>query len=220
MEKYKIDSDYILLILNCKKYEDKAMKQKTTWIKQIKGVKIKYFHVVGDKNLCGDKKYLVDDSNGFMYLPVDDDYNSLPSKIIHALDVVNERFNYKYIFKTDDDQRLADPEFFKRLISLIEERTWDKRKPHYGGLQINIKQCICDYYKTHPCLPKNILLESTIYCNGRFYLLSKEAVEFLLQKKEEIKKRYIEDHAIGFYLNSEFKNNMLNLPTHKIFFDF
>ena len=47
----------------------------------------------------------------------------------------------------------------------------------------------------------------------------KSAVENLILKKELIKKRYIEDHAIGYYLDESFKNNILAFDTKKCFYD-
>ena len=40
--------DYILLILNCEKYKDKAENQKETWLKLLPQ-HIRYYHVIGNK---------------------------------------------------------------------------------------------------------------------------------------------------------------------------
>jgi hypothetical protein len=59
------------------------------------------------------------------------------------------------------------------------------------------------------------LIEKIKYCNGRFYLLSNEAVEDLVSKKNEIQKQYLEDYGIGLYLDQIFKNNILSIDTKK-----
>ena len=71
----------------------------------------------------------------------------------------------------------------------------------------------------HKCLPKQLLLEKTTYCNGRFYFLYHEAIENLIQKMDKISKKIIEDHAIGYYLDDNFKINLLHFDTKKIFVD-
>jgi len=68
-------------------------------------------------------------------------------------------------------------------------------------------------------LPKNIPVYATKYCNGRFYFLSKEAVEYLITKKTNIMKEFLEDYAIGYNLHDYFKINILNITTTKIFTD-
>ena len=55
-----LKQDYILLIMNCKKYEHKANLQKNTWLKQIPDY-IHYYHVIGDETLEYD--FLFDDKN-------------------------------------------------------------------------------------------------------------------------------------------------------------
>ena len=59
----------------------------------------------------------------------------------------------------------------------------------------------------------------TKYCSGRFYFLSKSALSNLINKRENIIKEYLEDYAIGFNLDSQFKINMLNLTTNNFFTD-
>ena len=52
-----IKKDFILLILNCYKYREKAIKQKNTWLNKI-NKNIIYFHILGDKKKCGNKKFM------------------------------------------------------------------------------------------------------------------------------------------------------------------
>ena len=207
-----IYTDYVLLILNCKAYKFKAELQKELWLNKLPK-SIQYFHIVGDKEQCDGDEYYFDFDNHVLYVATDDDYISLPHKMITALKAVNETFEYRYIFKTDDDQMLLQPNFFSRISGQLI----DKPNCHYGGFSIEMKTQICDYNKFHSSLPDNLILRGTIYCNGRFYLLSKEGVEDLLKKKDKIKKLYIEEHGIGLHLNEDLKQEILHFDSKTVF---
>ena len=112
-----IDQEYILLIMNCKKYEKKALFQKMTWLKLIPSY-LKYYHVIGDTAM--ETEYEFDNENNVLKVRVADDYNSLPKKVIASYIAVNNTFNYKYIFKTDDDQILVNNQYFDLLCNLIK----------------------------------------------------------------------------------------------------
>jgi hypothetical protein len=204
--------DYILLIMNCEKYRHKAITQTSGWLKSIPA-NIKYFHVIGNEYI--DKDFLFDHNAQILYVKTGDDYNSLPHKVIVSYLAVLMTFNFKYIFKTDDDQRLTDSAFFANLMIEIENK-----KPDYGGRKITIKQDhISEYYHYHPELPKNVLVKATNYCNGRFYILSRSAVLHILYKMDEIKKEYFEDYAIGYHMDETIKSNFLPIQ-NDVFVDF
>jgi len=206
--------DYVLLILNCKNYKHKAELQKESWLRNIPE-SIYYFHIIGDKELCSDKSYYFDFDNKILYVSTNDDYISLPHKIITAFKAVNETFNYKYIYKTDDDQMLIQPDFFSNL----DQQLKNKNNCHYGGRRLRVRTHVSKYNLVHPSLPNDLILQGTIYCNGRFYLLSKKAVEHLLTNEENIQKHYIEDHTIGLYLSKELKRNILRVDSNTAFKD-
>lgn len=207
-----ISQNYILLIFNCYKYREKAIKQKETWLKS---VDMLYFHVLGDPNLS--KEFHFDITNNILYVKCQDDYNSLPKKVIRAYIAVSNTYYFKYIFKTDDDQHLEPVKLLSTIIQILESKT---PKIHYGG-KINDVQIpyLSEYYRIHSELPKDIIVQKTKYCSGRFYFLSWEAVFCLSNKKIYIEKEYLEDYAIGFYLSSYLKNNMLDISVDKYFTD-
>jgi hypothetical protein len=152
-----------------------------------------------------------------LYVKTPDDYNSLPNKVISSYNAVYNTFQFKYIFKTDDDQILVKPKFFDTLHKLLISVN---PSPHYGGYIVDIKQpYLSQYNKIHPELPSNLPLYITKYCSGRFYFLSKSAVSNLINKSESIIKEYLEDYAIGLNLDSHFKEDILNLKTNNIFND-
>ena len=92
-----MEQDYILLIFNCQKYRYKAEFQKTGWLQTLP-VNIIYFHVIGNPSLEND--YSIDTTNKILYLKVEDDYNSLPKKVIRAYKTISKLYTLKYIFKT------------------------------------------------------------------------------------------------------------------------
>lgn len=213
MNNYKINQDFILLIMNCKKYTYKAEIQKKTWLTNIPYNL--YYHVIGDPELK--HNHIFDNQERILWVKTGDDYNSLPKKVITAYAAVNSTFNYKYIFKTDDDQILIKPGFFEITQKLITNMI---DPPHYGGYIVKVdKPYLSQYYKIHPELPKFLPILETKYCSGRFYFLSKSSVENLLFNKENIKKEYLEDYAIGFYLDAKWKANIFNIDTNKVFID-
>ena len=138
-----INQDYILLIFNCVKYRYKALRQQETWLKDLPGLqnKLIYYHVIGDPKLESETGYLFDEDQRILWLRVDDDYNSLPKKVINAYSAVSKVYNFKYIFKTDDDQMLRPVKFFDTLITVLNSRHTDiSKRIHYGGHVINVKE--------------------------------------------------------------------------------
>jgi hypothetical protein len=209
-----IEQDLILLIMNCKKYADKALLQKTTWLRNIPS-RLKYYHVIGDEELGDPFKF--EDENNILWLKVGDDYNSLPKKVIAAYQAIYDTYKFAYIFKTDDDQMLVNIRFFDVVINLIANKS-----PiiHYGGHVVDVPQSyLSQYHRIHPELPSYLPVLKTKYCSGRFYFLSREAIDNLLSKSELICKEFLEDYAIGYNLPGYYKENMLKICTDNSFKD-
>lgn len=209
-----IQQEFIMLIMNCKKYASKALYQKKTWLPKIPFY-LKYYHVIGDETI--EELYKFDDENNMLYVKTLDDYNSLPSKVIAAFKAIQETFEFKYLFKTDDDQILVKPSFFDIITNLIKTK---QPKTHYGGFIVDVKTpYLSKYCLIHKELPTNIIVQKTKYCSGRFYFLSYEAVTNLLSKRENITKEFLEDYAIGYNLHPFFKENILHISTNNFFTD-
>lgn len=207
-----IDQEYIMLILNCAKYANKAEFQRRTWLPKIPEF-ITYYHVIGDPTLESD--FIFNHDTHMLYVKVEDDYNSLPKKVVRAFNAVNATFRFKYLFKTDDDQILVKPAFFNIIRELLT-----KNRLHYGGFIIDVqKPYLSQYYIIHPELPKYLPIYATKYCSGRFYFLSNAATKDIINKQEHVEREYLEDYAIGFYLHPHFKSNMININTHTFFTD-
>lgn len=211
---------FVLLIFNCNKYKFKADKQNRTWLKELSNSEnynmMPYFHVIGDTNIDTDYKF--DNNEHILYLKVPDDYNSLPKKVISAYEAINKEYIFNYVFKTDDDQNLIKLDFLNVIQNLLLKKI---PKIHYAGQLINVdKPYLSQYHNIHPELPKNLQILQTQYCSGRFYVLSDLAVQQLLSKKELIYNEFLEDYAIGYYLDPILKKNILNIETNKYFVDF
>ena len=227
LEEFKLKKDYILLIFNCVKYKHKALKQKNTWLRELSSLKNKdniiYFHVIGNPNL--DQEFLINAEQQILWIKVADDYNSLPKKVIQAYAAVTKLYQFKYIFKTDDDQMLSPVTFLDTLITVLNNKYADPvltNRVHYGGFIVDVKRDhVSQYYKIHPELPSDLLVKKTQYCSGRFYLLSHEVTNELLLKKDEISNEFLEDYAIGIHMPSDgFKNKIMNINTNAYFKDF
>lgn len=215
MDKVKENVDYILLIMNCEKYREKAFGQKNGWLNTIP-TNMLYYHVLGNPRLESD--FVFDDRERILWVKTMDDYNSLPKKVIAAYAAAQYRYTFKYLFKTDDDQILTNSKFFNTVMGILETK---QPKIHYGGQHIKVEiPYLSQYYTLHPELPQDMIIQATDYCTGRFYLLSPEATSNLVTKRETIEKEYLEDYAIGLNIHQFFKKNILPIKSDKIFIDY
>ena len=103
-------------------------------------------------------------------------------------------------------------------IDLIKKIETEKNI-NYGGYLLHHEGKISDYHLYHNELPKDLFLQKTKYCNGRFYLLSKKSINYLIKYSDDISKCIIEDHTIGLYLHDNLKINGLYFDTKKCFID-
>ena len=216
MEERKIKEDFILLIMNCQKYKEKADAQKNTWLKELPST-IKYYHVLGNPELKNDFDF--DDEERKLWVKTKDDYISLPHKVITAYDAINKTYDYKYIMKTDDDQQVLPCfHFFSTLTKLFNSPNFVY---HYGGFIVDVKiPHISQYYRIHSELPHNLKIEAVKYCTGRFYFLSCTAVQDILTKKKNISNEYLEDYSVGYYMSCYLKKNIFPIKTDIYFKDF
>jgi len=208
----------LLLIMNCVKYEYKAAKQRESWLKDLQ---TPYYHVLGNLEL--EANYQFDDQKRILWVKTPDDYNSLPKKVLSAYAAVQQSFpDVQYIFKTDDDQMLQsnNPNKFIDNINKMLERRMQTAKIHYAGHIVDVpKAYLSQYYRIHPELPKELPVYVTKYCSGRFYILSMEAIAYLISKRELIFQEYLEDYAMGMHLHNRYKNPILHLDTDIFFKD-
>lgn len=211
---------FVLLVLSCQRYHEKAALQRATWLTpSLLPENVCFYHVIGDPALA--TPFQFDEDARVLWVRVEDDYNSLPKKVVRAYAAVHQTFHFKYIFKTDDDQQLLDPAFFTTLVSLLET---PPQSFHYGGYLVHVTRAHqSTYHQVHPELPAGLWIHPTVYCSGRFYFLSNAAIQTsILPKREQIEAEFFEDYAIGFHLDAWFKTPhqfLLSIATNRVFQD-
>ena len=62
-----IEQDFIMLIMNCVKYEKKALFQKRTWLKLIPPY-LQYYHVIGDEKM--ETTYRFDEEKRILWVKI------------------------------------------------------------------------------------------------------------------------------------------------------
>ena len=62
-----IEQDFIMLIMNCVKYEKKALFQKRTWLKLIPPY-LRYYHVIGDEKM--ETTYRFDEEKRILWVKI------------------------------------------------------------------------------------------------------------------------------------------------------
>ena len=154
-----------------------------------------------------------------------DDYNSLPKKVISAYQAVYETFNnIKYIFKTDDDQMLQSnnpDKFFNNIFKLLEKKNQDV-KIHYAGNIVDVPQpYLSQYHRIHPELPKELPVYKTkvLFQDESIFCLKNPLAIYYPREGEKIDQEYLEDYAIGFYLDEKYKTSMLFVNSNLFFKD-
>ena len=190
-----IESPFILLILNCKKYNYKRLRQKKDWLDSCLPDEFRYFHIQGDPSL--NMPYVIDFSDNLITVQCDDGYMSFPKKMALAFKCINETYNYDYVLKTDDDLKLIKKDFFFTMQKYLQKNTID-----YGGKTVIFKKPHRTWQHCTDTNQTSILLEKTTYCSGHFYFIKKNIIETVLARYfHEICKRIIEDHTFGCFIS-------------------
>jgi len=222
-----LKDDYVLIILSCKKYRkerrEAQIPQFLTNQKVMNGMP--YYHVEGNPQLFTFKKhrkkqYIINEKERVIYTNTKDDYLSLAHKTIMAFKAVVENFDFKYILKTDDDQRLIAPSFFNDLRGHVIKET-----PDYVGRIFDMPEKIEEYQPVvhrEDGFPTGYVVGDGLpFTNGRFYALSRRNVKDLVENKFDlIKEELSEDWAMAKYQNIDYRKNTLCFETMNIFMDY
>jgi hypothetical protein len=198
--------EFVVMILNCKKYNHKRMKQKK-WLSKF--TNLIYFHVIGEPTM--EEPYRFDDTEKILYVKTKDDYMSLSHKVISGMSAFAQRYPFKYLLKLDDDQNLVKMSFF-RLLTTALMANWDNpaNRKHYGGDMVYVKEpTLSTLFNVHPEMPRNYMLLPGNYAGGCCYVVSRESVEHLLRQKEELVKHIFEDYGVGQILKISDKNKII-----------
>ena len=107
--------------------------------------------------------------------------------------------------------------FFDIIVGILNK---SEKNVNYAGFIVDVKQpYLSQYHRIHPELPEYYPIYKTRYCSGRFYLLSKQSIIYLLKQRSKIEKEYLEDYSIGLNLSDELKENMFNIKINNYFID-
>ena len=198
--------EFVVMILNCKKYNHKRMKQKK-WLSKF--TNLIYFHVIGEPTM--EEPYRFDDTEKILYVKTKDDYMSLSHKVISGMGAFAERYPFKYLLKLDDDQNLVKMSFFRLLTTALMAH-WDNpaTRKHYGGDMAYVTEPkLSTLYKVHPEMPRNYMLLPGNYAGGCCYVVSRESVEHLLKNKNKLITHIFEDYGVGQILQITDKTKIL-----------
>jgi hypothetical protein len=191
----------VFIILNCKKYNDKRIKQLNSWLPEyVEKTHNTYYHIIGNPSLSDDYKF--DLCNNIIEVKCLDDYISLPIKTHLAIKAIYETHpQLEYIFKTDDDMTCDVPAFINELPKI--------RQAEYGGDRVEIT---FDHESTYhyPNVPnkykKPYMMRKSVYCRGRFYFINRRIAEFLSKSRKYFESHVFEDYAVGYPASRLAKN--------------
>lgn len=195
----------VLMILNCIRYAHRREAQKE-WLKDII---IPYYHIIGNPTL--ETEYSVDQENKIIYVKCEDTYEALFKKTyLGVKTLLNLYPDIQYIYKTDDDTK-CNVENFYRLPNIIQGYDYAgqiiKTDTHYSTYHYPY---VDDKYK-YP-----LLVENPEFCAGFFYVLSRKAINILLENKYIFNYEIaFEDYEIGKIMHNN-KLNVLNFDAKSI----
>lgn len=187
--------DTMVTIISCRKYlETRKPLIASTYVARLKELGISYVYVVG-----GDRTHLDGD---VLQLDCPDDYESLPEKVLAAVEWVHRNTRHAFMFKIDDDCFLNADEFFfghswrsadyygRRIHRSIGDmdRMWHMAKSSTRRAQLELDKSP----------------EPSIYADGGSgYMLSRRAMSAILQELRTSRGAllknscYMEDKLIG-----------------------
>jgi hypothetical protein len=203
---------FVLIILNCKKYDHKRQRQITTWLQHFP---LPYYHVLGDPAI--ETEYIRNDKEHLLTVKVPDDYMSLPKKTFMAVKAIYDSMpDVKYILKTDDDMN-CHLEKLDPILKAIQES-----KADYGGHIVN---CGGDYQSTYHYIQEGVektpaVCRKAVYCNGRFYFLSRKSMEAMLSNKDIFWNSAYEDNTVGYVLSNAGGITFMRVPDKILFYEY
>lgn len=171
-------SEVVILIPACRKYRDKAMALRRTWIPQARFFGFRVYFVLGHPGLTETKL-----KHDFLFVPCLDDYESLLLKLVYAYNFCLENFDFKYIYKIDDDCLVNIPNLVENILPSLDGRPYLAGAVHPAGFSINSKwhfgKC------KNPVFHKEYFTDRAPvdFAKGGYgYFLKKDALSILVSK--------------------------------------
>jgi hypothetical protein len=181
----------ILLICGCQKYKPFLVAAMTRMRRE------KSWRIVGCVGGVSEAKY----ANDLLELPVNDNYETLPTKVHAALTWVRRAFpNSPGIWKTDDDivyrnlldlhtaiQKHGSKEFWGLFVHTCPAGT-------VNPIRVTTRCEDTTLQPTHP---------AATYCYGHGYWLSASALDLVVDAEAEYASAFLEDVCTGSVLNRQ-----------------
>lgn len=197
---YQSSDDIFIIIITCFKKIKQAMEQQKTWVSQLQGLGIRCLFVAGDPSLQHPEL-----SGNYLILPVEDSYECLPKKVFYAFSFVYRHYQFRYLYKVDDDA-YVNGIYFMYLHRILEGH-------HYLGKGKTVGADFNRYWHQGKCqkeslnrlpYPSQRINPGVTYARGEAgYFLSREALESLFPYERYIVTDLYEDKAIGDCLEKE-----------------
>ena len=177
-------SDLFFLIPTCEKYSHKANAIRNTWGKDLPKFGFKHLFLMGRPEL---KQAMIDGDT--LYVPCEDNYESLLLKLILGYEYLYEHFEFNYVYKIDDDCFLDIRKFKADIYPHIHSKKYFGSKVNPKGANLDTKwhfgKC------THPSFEKPFSQGKAPFdfaLGGFGYLLHREVIPTLTTQKDVFKK--------------------------------
>ena len=187
----KLEDVYFIGIISCKRYEDRRTKQ----AEYLSKLTLNYRYFIGNKEL---KEAVEDVENKIVYLPCEDNYESLPEKVHMMISwIYNNYPSVEYMIKMDDDVKILNYtllyEFCKQFVL---------SKSHYAGSVVkSVGKSFHHAGKSDTNKMDKIPVKApkTMFAQGPFYYLTRYAMKIAIE--DMLKKNTIfEDQSLGYCL--------------------
>lgn len=181
----KRNFNHILAVKACQSRVNSAEIQKEKYFNNIDNYPLIYFKYIGDPNLK--TEYSFDEMKNLLKIKCQDDYLSLPTKIYLMLKYVNEKFNIKGVFCTDDDIIINLDKLYKRIVENSSKNYWGKIVIFNSGGDLysnwlKTKRDICEKF---PVFNKySVYIQQGPYCPGGGFYLNKNVIPLILKENQ------------------------------------
>ncbi len=196
----EINGPILFLIISCVAYKERRDVLKDYYAKHLrKGDKAIF--VVG-----GAKKTLYNRKTDTLHLAAGDLYEDLPEKVLKAIAFAHQNFEYRYLFKVDDDV-VINFDLFYPAVSNVESDYFGRRVPSVRGSKPSETWHFGKTSESSKYFNKPFKFNGgpTYWACGGIYGLSKRAtseIDAAVTNKIEFSDYIYEDHTIATILST------------------
>lgn len=143
-----------------------------------------YIRVVGDESIS--ESYKFNNSKCTLYMKMENSITVLQDNILSIIEAVNERFDYKYIFKINYNSTINNPKSFSELLNILNQNS----------------------YSFVGDTPDDN--ETDTFTRGRYFVLQNNTVTDILERKMN------NNDEISSHLDSSYNNSSIYIDVHSI----